>query len=208
MHWHLGDQRSTLDRAFSVLWSCDLPEHQPPDRLALCNQAEEALAKHLTALRQQQPHSLSSADIRYARDTVQVVVDELTDNALKHRTGGSISVELAATEASACVRVTNRIADNAVAPLLQTLSPLAAPGADLHQMLSERVHANAKRQHPDSAGLGCLMLMLDHRVSLSWRVEQALRQNTQAVTMAHFTWINGGNHGDQGRKLPGLARPG
>lgn len=205
MLWHLGSDDSTLDPPSSVLLSWAVTEHTTPDRQQLCKRAADALAEHLTGLQQQARACLSAVDIAHACDTMQFVVDELVDNALKYRAGAAITVKVTANQAAAHVEVTNQITDSAVAALLTTLTSLTAADIDLRQRLHEQVLANVAQPRSNGAGLGYLTLILDHRVSLSWHIEQTPDHNAHVVTVAHFLTQWGEYDGDKRRQLPGLV---
>ena len=144
-----------------------------------CGASAKYIGEHYAGLAE--GHGLDPVD---AGHSINYLVNELMENAVKFRAPGTVELEASLLDGSFTLRLSNFIGADTAAKFKVLLEEITS--RDAGDLMIERIEANAADPDSGGSGLGILTLMSDYGVQLSWTFSpqdtgQAVRLETHAA---------------------------
>jgi len=125
-------------------------------------------------------------DANDARHSIAYLANELTENAVKFRAGGDVTLSTAIEGDEFTFRLTNDTSTTTAAGFESLLGELTS--RDPGDLLIERIEANALDPDSGGSGLGILTLMNDYGARIGWDFSQETdAANVRIQTVASLT---------------------
>ncbi len=118
--------------------------------------------------------------------SINYVINELAENAIKFRSVGDISLSSGLLKNEIVFLISNHILSERVQKFQELLQELTA-AEDPGELLVRKMEENALNSNKKVSGLGFLTLMNDYGVKLGWKFQHSMYENNAALhTMARL----------------------
>jgi len=111
------------------------------------------------------------------QSAISYVLNEVVENAVKFHDGGNVLVRVGVKDGALLIEATNQVKEAQLDRLRATFEELVS--GDPHEILMQRVEANADNPDQKGSGLGFLTMLTDYSAELGWKF------SSQSATPGH-----------------------